>query len=360
MNKLVLRTLIAAGLGSLSITATGAEISGGITGIAQWSNDSRIKHGLTASADLSIEHKQGSGTWTIDLEASSTVRSNRVAGALAESNGDAGSAVDSDDHGRLQISGLNYRFRSSAGTITLGLVDPTAFLDGNDVANDETAQFVSATLVNNPSIEFPDYTLGVSLQREGDANRIGYTLFLAGSHGLGDNPKRSYQHLFELNDSDKGLFAAAEIQWPLAALTVRTGIWVHTGDHTRLDSTGNENNYGLYANIDGGKNLRWNVRLGASNKDVYQAARFLSVAVQKPVGNNTLGAGISWTGISNVGKTAGQDDTVQAEVYYKVTVSKQLELTPSLQWLQNSAFDSSGSSYDARQTILSLRINYSF
>lgn len=360
MNNPILRTLVAAGIGSLSISATGAEISGGVTGIAQWSNDSRIKHGLTASADLSIEHKQGSGTWTIDLEASSTVRSNRVAGVLAESNGDAGSAVDSDDHGRVQISGLNYRFKSSTGTITAGLVDPTGFLDGNEVANDESAQFISATLVNNPSIEFPDYTLGVSLQREGNASRIGYTLFLGSSHGLGDNPKRSYQHLFEINDSNRGLFVAAEIRWPLAALTVRTGIWVHNGDHTRLDSTGNENNYGVYANIDGGKSLRWNLRLGASNKDVNRAARFVSVAARKPVGNHTLGAGISWTGISNVGKTAGQDDTVQAELYYKVPLSKQLELTPSLQWLKNSAFDSSGSSFDARQTILALRINYSF
>lgn len=95
---------------------------------------------------------------------------------LGEVNGDAGSALNGNGDGRLQISELRYALPvRDFGTLSFGLLDPTAFLDttshanptaGPDfsgIANDETTQFLGNSFVNNPVVEFPDYTLGAAI-----------------------------------------------------------------------------------------------------------------------------------------------------------------------------------------------------
>ena len=43
---------------------------------------------------------------------------------------------------------------------TIGLMDPTAYFDGNNAANDETVQFLSQIFVVNPTIEYPSVVPG--------------------------------------------------------------------------------------------------------------------------------------------------------------------------------------------------------
>jgi uncharacterized coiled-coil protein SlyX len=47
--------------------------------------------------------------------------------------------------------------------ITFGKLDPTAYFDNNEAANDETTQFLGRIFRNNPTIEFPDNTAGIRL-----------------------------------------------------------------------------------------------------------------------------------------------------------------------------------------------------
>ncbi|MBN2841682.1 MAG: carbohydrate porin, partial [Sedimentisphaerales bacterium] len=46
-------------------------------------------------------------------------------------------------------------------SLTVGKIDFTGFFDASAYANDEASQFLNGALVNNPSIPFPDYSLGV-------------------------------------------------------------------------------------------------------------------------------------------------------------------------------------------------------
>ncbi|MCA6070039.1 MAG: carbohydrate porin [Endomicrobium sp.] len=45
--------------------------------------------------------------------------------------------------------------------LLFGKLNPTAYFDGNKIANDETTQFLASMFCNNPAIAFPSYTLGL-------------------------------------------------------------------------------------------------------------------------------------------------------------------------------------------------------
>ena len=68
-------------------------------------------------------------------------------------------------------------------TLYVGKIDQSAFFDGNEVANDETAQFLATPLVNSVAVAFPDNGIGVNLRVQpnelfyfsggfGDANAV--------------------------------------------------------------------------------------------------------------------------------------------------------------------------------------------
>ncbi len=69
---------------------------------------------------------------------------------------------DVDDEQNVHLTELWYEqnlFRDKA-VITFGKLDPTAYFDVNEIANDETSQFLGRIFRNNPVIEFPDNTAG--------------------------------------------------------------------------------------------------------------------------------------------------------------------------------------------------------
>lgn len=47
---------------------------------------------------------------------------------------------------------------------TLGIIDATAYIDNNEFANDETAQFMNDAFVNNPLANLPSYDAGGALE----------------------------------------------------------------------------------------------------------------------------------------------------------------------------------------------------
>jgi len=333
------------------------EVEAGSTVVVQGANDSDVDADLTASFDLLTQIPIGRGKIVVYAEGNTTPPSGGVSSLLPEANGDAGSALDRDDNGRLQISELHYiQSLNSHGEVAVGLLDTTGSLDTNNVANDETTQFLAGPLVNNPSIEFPDYTLGGIYNHEVNET-LGFNLVLTSSSGLGDNPKRSYSQLVDVNDDGKGVFAAAEAGWTVAEYTLRAGTWLNSADHDKLDGTSNsEDNYGVYANIDGSiGNGSWNIRLGAANEEVSQTARFASLAVDYPLGLPTVGLGIAHSWLSDDDKTADLDDSTLVELYARFDVWDELSLTPSVQWIKNGGFDASNTVYDDSLIVYGLR-----
>lgn len=338
----------------------GSYLGAGITAIYQHANDSRINNELWASFDITAKKAMGKGEWYLYVEGNKSPRTAGVSSVIGEANFDAGSALDQNGKGRFQVSELHYTLPLGKGRLQAGLLYVPSNLDNSDVANSELNQFLSATLVNNPTIEFPDYTLGMSWKLELGENKPSYNFVLASSHGLSNNPNKSYSELFKVDESGKGVFAAAELTMPLAGTAFRLGAWTNTSDHTYLDgSSGTTNNYGLYTSIDGEfSKTKWNLRLGMANDKVSEAANFIGLAMERSFDRITMGAGITRTGLSDKVTTAGKDDRTQAEIYAKYELHKGLFISPSVQYIKNSGFDSSGSSFRQNLNVYSLRLQY--
>jgi len=338
-------------------------VEGGFTVIGQSTNENRIQDEITASFDLLSTLTTKSGEWIIYLEGNKSPRINGVSSVLEEANADSGSALDRDSKGRLQVSELHYNTTLSNGGLSIGLLDTTGFLDASEVANDETGQFLSASLVNNPSIEFPDYVLGASYHQDTSPGALSYTFVFASSHGLADNPNASYSELIDVDATGKGLFAAAEIIMPVNATTLTVGLWLNTGDHQNLNGSGNgkEDNSGIYLIMDGTlDNIKWNLRYGMADDSVSEVDDFIGIATELPVSGSTIGIGYTLTGLSTDAVAAGKDDIKQFEIYYNYDIADNFTVTPSFQSLKNSGFDSSSNTYDNAINIFNLRANYTF
>lgn len=72
---------------------------------------------------------------------------------------------DADNDNNVRLTEFWYEqalFRDKAA-LTIGKLDPTAYFDNNEAANDETTQFLGRIFRNSPVIEFPDNTAGLRL-----------------------------------------------------------------------------------------------------------------------------------------------------------------------------------------------------
>ncbi len=336
-------------------------IEGGFTSIAQVTSDNRIQDEWLTSFDLLTVLKKGNSEWFLFVEGNTSPRIDGVSLTISEANNDAGSATDKDNKGRFQVSELHYSFPFQQGRVNIGLINPAGNIDGSEIANDETSQFISTVLVNNPTIDLPDYAIGAAFNYEFQS-KLAVTLLLSSSHGLADNPDKSYSQLVDVNATGKGSFIAAEFHSHHWGMDIRAGLWRNSSDHAYLDGrTGNTSNNGFYTSIDGKvRKGKWNIRFGLADKEVSQAAQFLSAAVEYPILTTTLGIGVAKTTLSDSGRNTGEGDTSVAEIYAHHALSNTFHFTPVVQWVSNSGFDQSNSRYDANLTIYSLRIGYTF
>jgi len=119
--------------------------------------ESRTDASYSADITLGKEFKEVGGKAFLHLEAGQ--------GAGLEDNLTLYSNVnrDADNDNNVRLTELWYEqalFKDKAA-LTFGKLDPTAYFDNNDVANDETTQFLGRIFRNSPTIEFPDNTAGI-------------------------------------------------------------------------------------------------------------------------------------------------------------------------------------------------------
>ncbi len=337
-----------------------------LTGTALTTDNSQISSEYLSSMDLVGILPLGNGDLNVHVEGATTVADDGVSAMIGESNGDAGSAADRDGEGRLQISELFYALPLFGNaTMSIGMLDATAGLDTSDVANDETTQFLAGPLINNPTIGFPDYTIGIAINSEPESMGLGYNLFLGSSDGLADedrnqnigysNNNNRYNRLFQLNREGKGIFAAAEGVWKGSGLTARLGMWINTADHAHLnpnptDLDATSNNYGIYGVLNGSMDTgTWGIRAGWADPEVSEANWSLGVAMEYPInGVGIAGVGFMYTGVSNdLRNNPGEnfvaaDGMMVAEVYLRLDhLTDHLAITPLIQYVDNSGFNSS-------------------
>lgn len=337
---------------------------GGLTTVYQWADDSRADAELTASADLGATIKIGRGELFIHIEGSSTPKSRGASTFYPTANGDSRSVLTKDGDGGLQVSEFNYTIVSEdKSSITFGLINPSAWLDKGRIANDENNHFLNGSLVNNATIEFPDYTLGVVRRLAASAGRPELSFVLSGSDGIADLPDRSYQDLLDLNEEGRGVFLGVGAVWDSGPSEWRLGAWARTDDHS-LPFSQNDGgkNYGVYAvyNWRSGRDA-WNVRVGFANPDVSVAERFLSLAYQRKLAEGQLGIGAAHTRISDTFRSTEGSRAWDAELYYRLPIfSGNGHLTPHLQYVVVPGIEASDTVPSSTATIAGVRLHLFF
>lgn len=283
----------------------------------------------------------GPGTWHLELRGSTTPADNGIS-SFYGSNASVGETVNSDGEGRIAVTQLFYQMPVGPGRIRAGLLDPTAVLDGNTVANDEYTQFLAGRFVNNPTIGFPSFVLGAAYQ--GHATKhIGYKLFAGSDSGLQAENDPTYDNVFDITEGDKGAFTAAELNWHANGYMLKGGVWYDTGEVSVFDSSGSEHGYGIYA-LAGAPLGEGHLlgRAGIANEDAQLAANFVSLAYQRPLmlgqRDTVLGIAVARTGPSDAIDAFDSAPIYQAEAYWRIHVTGPFYFSPDIQYITNAGF----------------------
>jgi high affinity Mn2+ porin len=257
---------------------------------------------------------------------------------------------------RLYLKELWYEHELLDGTLvfTLGKIDLTAYFDSNEVANDETAQFLSPGFVNSAAIEFPDDNgpgfratfaplelVDVSVGwGEGDANwnELGHKSFLiseVGFHptfGEMQGNCRLYGW-YRRHHRDEGFIS-----------------WV---DRIR-GITHNRNGWGGGLSLDQAIHpyISLFARVGYQDKEVYEFAWVWSVGAEIRGGywgreHDAIGAAFGMAMVSenykDFMKFSGEDwqreDESHLELYYRFQLNEHTAISPDFQILWNTQGD---------------------
>lgn len=331
--------------------------------ITQTAFSENIHPDLTMSFDALIANQSHNSIWTLYIEGSTSQQPNSVSTVLPDANADAGSTLNQNENGDIQVSELHYTYIEPTFMTVTGLIDATGFLDISEVANDETGHFINSHLVNNPSIEFPDYTLGFAYHYESINQKPGMTLLLAGSHGLADNTNSSLSELFDVNAEGKGNFIAAEIYNTYESSGIRGGFWLNNADHETFTTNKTDaSNYGWFATTDFHlESGIINIRFGRANDKVSEISDFFSVAYIRPDGLNHSGLGLTYSKVSDKLQQLDNslDDQYQFEAYSRFQLNRHWHITPSLQLIYNNDFNRSSTDYEPDVFVASIRATWS-
>lgn len=338
------------------------QFSGGVTGIVLSTDDNRIGTDQTASADFDIERATRNGSWFVYVEANTTLDVNAASTVLVESNADAGTALDVDRDGRVQVSELNYRLDRPGERLTVGLLDPSSYLDRSRITNDENVQFLGVSFVNNPTIEFPDYTIGAAYERAARNRVPQINAVITSSNGIADNPNLSYSQLIQVVEDTKGVFGAVGVGWLNEAGFVRVGTWFNTRDHREIGGTGTDaDNYGVYTVL----GRSWDrhgvsLRLGLANDKVTEGSKFVALAYRVRWRDHAIGVGAARTYLSDRETDPTLDDSTQIEIFGRSALTAAAHVTLSVQRLKHSSFHALASDPRSSITIAGARFHYSF
>jgi hypothetical protein len=289
--------------------------------------------------------KMGSGSWYMELRGSSTPRKNGVS-EFYGSNALVGETINADGKGRIAATQFFYELPVGAGKFRLGMLDPTAVLDANDVADDEYTQFMADAFVNNPSIGFPSYVLAAAYQGAA-SERLDYKLFAGSSSGLQDPADPTYHNVVDVGGEGKGAFAAGELDWRVQDYSIQAGLWYDSAELERLDAPSDAGSdtahgYGVYTSIGGPAGPgAWSVRAGVANNTVQAAANFLSFAYELPLQLSahatTLGVGLARGGDSS-DLPFDAAPIYRAEAYWRVHLAGPAYVSLDVQYVQHAGF----------------------
>lgn len=223
--------------------------------------------------------------------------------------------------GDAHVTEFSYRVSHHTGEWVVGFQEARGTIDTSRVANDDKTQFLVSAFVNNPTINLPGSTFGLTWQKA-----IGN-----GRHGIGATVNR-YEH--------SGTFLATESWWALDRSIARIGAWrgrarIACSDHSHEPSDG----HGLYASIDGeSTHLQWNLRAGWGRHGKVPVS-FIGLALELPLAKGSLGLAL---GQGHVAAHWGAARQSYAEMYFRYSLPGDFMLLPGVR-LMDHVTDDGGS-----------------
>jgi len=349
--------------GSPISIAEGLEIGAGATLIVQGVNNVN-----NASSDVEKKTSRTDGSYSTDITLAKEFSEIEGRGFLHLENGQSQGVEDSlalysnvnrdaDDDVNVRVTEVWYEqgiFKDKAA-VTFGKLDPTAYFDNNEVANDETTQFLGRIFRNAPTIDFPDNTLGIRLAYlPKEWVELGYGIF---------NASGSWK---KINDN---LFNVGQVAF-------KTNFFERAGNY-RFYGWNNAAYYTKWLDSEKTKESAYGFGLSFDQKLSDIITAFLRYGWQDPSVYNpeisTIAGGLnysleqSWsTGLQFEGKPWGRENDVLAfavgqifpsgdykkagalldparrakpeghlEAYYRIFVNKYLSLSPDFQYIWN-------------------------
>ncbi len=149
-----------------AIKAAGLEIGVGATMIIQGTDNtnateekknSRVDASFSEDITISKEFEELNSEAFIHLEAGQGAGLTNELSLYSNVNADA----NDDEHVSVAEIWYEQGLLGDKALITFGKLDPTVYFDNNEVANDETTQFLSDIFRSSPVIEFPDNTVAI-------------------------------------------------------------------------------------------------------------------------------------------------------------------------------------------------------
>ena len=319
------------------------EVQASANVVGQATSEDDIRSEVVGSLDVFTNLRLGAVSVHAYVEANTTPRAAGVSSRIPFANMDAGSALGADGGGRVQLS--EFRLAWDAGrwlTFHAGLMDLTGYLDVSRIANDENLFFLGQPFVNNPTIVFPDYTLGAAVVATlPQLPRGSLAVTASSSHGIADNPSTSYGDLFHLRAPGKGVFLASRLQWEADGWLGSIGGWTTDSEKSAGASPRPLPTRGLYTVLGLTAGVHWlNGRLGVASGSKGTEA-FVGLTYLGTVGANALGVGVA--------RTPGLPSFVDrqsehAEAFLRRSIRDVVYLTSSVQWLSEELLESRSSS----------------
>lgn len=227
---------------------------------------------------------------------------------------------------------------------------PVCF-DGNAYANDETAQFLNAALVNNPTVPFPDNGLGVVVYLEPFEG--GY-VSAGAADARADASQTGFRTAFHDADDFFGIFETGVVlAIPSANGSLiggyRAGFWYDPQPKARFNGRGDtRDDVGFYlsfdqtllkenADADDTQGLGAFFRYGFAHSDVNEIRTFWSGGAQyqgliPSRDDDVLGIGFA-TGRMVGAAGYGRSYETVLEVYYSMQITGWLRVAPSFQYV---------------------------
>jgi high affinity Mn2+ porin len=342
----------------------GFEIGFSATGVGQGSVGNHANEGIPSDRERA---DRVDGSISADLEISKRIGNHGLASViLAGAYGDGldpripswwGINGDAEGEQRIYLKELWYEHAlfDERLIFTLGKVDLSAYVDANEAANDETAQFLSPGFVHSAAIEFPDDNgPGVRVQfiplelvdislgwGEGDAdwNDLGQRSFFIGEVGL--HPE------FGGLQGNYRLYG-----WYRRHL--RDEGFVSWDDQIKGDSD-SQNGWGLGLSLDQAVTPHVTLfgRVGYQNQEVYEFGWAWSVGAEVKGGywgrdDDALGIAYGMAMISDDYRDFKRiidaepwftQDESHLELYYRFQLNDHISISPDIQVLWNAQGD---------------------